>query len=51
MSRKHNTKHARSKSNYPKRLAARGLTRTPEMLTLDALRRKQGVKAPEMGGK
>jgi len=26
MSRKHNTKHGRSKSRYPKRLAARGIT-------------------------
>lgn len=31
MSRKHNTKHRRSRSRYPERLAARGLTRTPVM--------------------
>jgi hypothetical protein len=31
MSRKHNTKHARSRSHYKDRLAARGLGRTPRM--------------------
>jgi hypothetical protein len=31
MSRKHNTKHQRSPSNYKKRLADRGLGRTPVM--------------------
>lgn len=31
MARKHNTKHRRSPSNYPKRLEARGLNRTPVM--------------------
>ena len=31
MSRKHNTKHRRSTSNYPLRLAARGLGKSPIM--------------------
>jgi hypothetical protein len=31
MSRKHNTKHRRSPSNYKKRLEDRGLSRTPTM--------------------
>lgn len=31
MSRKHNTKHNRGRSNYHKRLADRGLSRTPVM--------------------
>ncbi len=31
MARKHNTKHNRSASNYPQRLADRGLSRTPVM--------------------
>ena len=39
MTRKHNTKHGRTKSRYPLRLKARGLTRTPVMPDLDTLRR------------
>lgn len=31
MARKHNTKHRRSPSRYPERLAARGETKTPRM--------------------
>lgn len=31
MSKKHNTKHHRSKSHYPERLRKRGLSRTPKM--------------------
>lgn len=31
MARKHNTKHDRSRSHYPERLAARGLGKTPVM--------------------
>lgn len=31
MARKHNTKHERSPSNYKKRLADRGLGKTPRM--------------------
>lgn len=31
MARKHNTKHNRGRSNYKKRLADRGLSRTPVM--------------------
>ena len=31
MARKHNTKHNRSRSNYKKRLADRGLGKTPRM--------------------
>lgn len=31
MPRKHNTRHNRGRSRYPQRLAARGLSRTPEM--------------------
>lgn len=31
MSRKHHTKHSRSRSRYKERLARRGLSRTPRM--------------------
>lgn len=42
MSRKHNTRHPeRGRSNYPRRLGARGLTKAPQMPSLDNLRRKQ----------
>lgn len=43
MSRKHNTPHRRSRSNYKRRLQARGLTHTPVMPDLSTLRRMQGV--------
>lgn len=36
MSRKHNTKHQRSRSHYKDRLVARGLSRTPLMTRYDA---------------
>lgn len=39
-SRKHHTKHNRSKSNYPKRLRARGLSTSPRMTPLEDLRRR-----------
>lgn len=39
MSRKHNTRHQRSRSNYPKRLSIRGVSsRAVHMLDLDDLR-------------
>ena len=42
MSRHYNTQHPeRSRSRYPARLAARGLTKTPAMPTLENLRHKQ----------
>lgn len=45
MSGKHNTKHPdRSRSNYPERLEARGLSKTPEMASLDYLRHHQGTE-------
>ena len=45
MSRKHNVKHRRSKSNYPKRLAKRGQTNSSVRMTdLATLRRRAGVK-------
>lgn len=49
MSRKHNVKHNRTKSNYPKRLERRGLSRAPVMPELDTLRRKQGAKDEQRG--
>lgn len=42
MSRKHNTKHARSKSRYPLRLKARGVTSAgARMLDLETLRKRR----------
>jgi hypothetical protein len=41
VSRKHNTKHNRRRSNYPKRLQARGLSKTPRMPKVETLREKQ----------
>ena len=42
MSRHYNTQHPeRSRSHYPARLTARGLTKTPAMPTLEYLRNKQ----------
>jgi hypothetical protein len=41
VSRKHNTKHNRKRSNYPKRLRARGLSKTPRMPKVESLREKQ----------
>lgn len=37
MSVKHNTKHNTKQSNYPDRLAARGLNKAPRMPTLASL--------------
>jgi hypothetical protein len=49
MSRKYNTKHPeRGTSNYPARLHNRGLGKSPEMPTLEALRKKQ-VKEGQQG--
>jgi hypothetical protein len=46
MARKHNTKHPdRGTSNYPARLSARGLTRTPAMATVESLRKRQATPA------
>jgi hypothetical protein len=42
MSRKYNTKHPeRGRSNYGKRLAARGLSMAPALLKLEPLRERQ----------
>lgn len=42
MTRKYNTKHPeRNRSNYPSRLEARGLSKAPQMPTLESLRKKQ----------
>lgn len=41
MSRKHHVRKLRSKSRYPKRLAARGLTATPRMPAVEKLRERQ----------
>lgn len=41
MSGKYNTKHNRKRSNYPARLKARGLGKTPKMPSLEYLRGKQ----------
>lgn len=46
MSRKHNTKHNRSQSNYKKRLKADGLNKAPRMEDVETLRRRQGYVAP-----
>lgn len=45
MSRKHNTVHNRSASHYPERLSARGLSRAPEMPTLEWLQAKAARQA------
>ena len=43
MSRKHNCKHPRrGLSNYPERLARRGLHKTPIMESLASMRQRQG---------
>lgn len=50
MSRKHNTKHPeRGRSNYPARLSARGLSRTPEMEDSATLRKRQLKRIEETG--
>lgn len=50
MSRKYNTKHPeRGRSNYPARLTARGLSKTPVMGDLDYLRNKQIRRVAEFG--
>jgi hypothetical protein len=44
MARKYNTRHpARGRSNYPARLARRGLTRAPALASVDSLRRRQAT--------
>jgi len=44
MSRKHNTQHpGRGRSHYPERLAARGLTKTPTITSVENLRRRQAT--------
>lgn len=46
MSRKYNTKHPnRARSNYPARLEARGLSKAPQMPTLEYLRRHQATES------
>lgn len=48
MSRKHNTKHPdRGRSNYGRRLEARGLSHAPVMADVIYLRRKQTREAAE----
>lgn len=45
MSRKHNTKHFRKRSNYPARLRKRGVTGAQvRMPSLDELRKRQAPK-------
>jgi hypothetical protein len=45
MSRKHNTNHPdRSRSNYPQRLANRGLSKAPALRSLEDLRRIQQAR-------
>ena len=42
MSRKHNTQHPeRARSNYPQRLAKRGLAKAPALEDVDRLRARQ----------
>lgn len=43
-SKHHRSKRGRSLSRYKERLAARGLTKSPTMPTLDALRMKQSKR-------
>ena len=50
MSRKHNTKHPERKpSNYPDRLAARGLGKAPALLDSAMLAKRQERRAAETG--
>lgn len=46
MSRKHNVKKTGARSNYPKRLEARGIAKgkAPTMPTREKLRDKQGTR-------
>lgn len=44
MSKKHNVKHRRAPSRYKERLAARGLTRTPQMTEYPDISRQAGKK-------
>jgi hypothetical protein len=46
MTRKYNVKHERKRSNYPKRLEARGLAKAPAMTPLDTLRKRAGYIEP-----
>lgn len=48
MSKKHNTKHYRKRSNYPKRLKKRGLSSAPRLRTLYELRKNAGASESEL---
>lgn len=48
MSRKHNTKHNRKRSNYPKRLKKRGLSVAPRLRSLYELRKNAGCTEYEL---
>jgi hypothetical protein len=50
MTRRYNGQHpSRGRSNYPKRLAARNLGKTPVMPKLSTLRKKAGLPPPPVG--
>lgn len=50
MTTKHNTKHPdRKRSNYPLRLAARGLSKSPRLEELEVLERRQIRREIETG--
>ena len=46
MTRKFNVKHNRKRSNYPKRLAKRNLSKAPALTPLDTLRKQAGYREP-----
>jgi hypothetical protein len=50
MSRHHNTRHPdRGRSHYPDRLTRRGLSRAPEMESVENLRSKQEARERRTG--
>jgi hypothetical protein len=50
MARKHNTKHPdRGRSNYPARLSARGLGKTPAMTDVETLRSRHANRIKSTG--
>lgn len=50
MSRHHNTRHPdRGRSNYPARLAARGLNKAPALEAVDNLRSRQERRIAQTG--
>jgi hypothetical protein len=46
----HKVRFGRGKSNYPARLARRGLSKTPRMESLETLRTRQARRVEQTGG-